>query len=124
MVAGVIGPMLVTGTMNLLPPHTFVITFIAQALVAAISAFILKGVIPAEPTVTAKSGGRSLKEIVRQPGFLKTVFSGAVAYMVMNFLMTAAPFQCICMESLNKPPIWGFNGTLLLCMVLDFLPAG
>ncbi|ECY9878364.1 MFS transporter [Salmonella enterica] len=92
-VAGVIGPMLVTGTMNLLPPHTFVITFIAQALVATISAFILKGVIPAEPAVAAKSGGRSLKEIVRQPGFLKTVFSGAVAYMVMNFLMTAAPLS-------------------------------
>ncbi|KNC95552.1 MFS transporter [Trabulsiella odontotermitis] len=92
--AGVIGPMLVTGTMNLWPPHTFTITFIAQALVAAISAVILMGVTPAEPVAAAtKSAGRPLREIVRQPGFLKTVFSGAVAYMVMNFLMTAAPLS-------------------------------
>ncbi|WKV51082.1 MFS transporter [Dickeya fangzhongdai] len=92
-VAGVIGPMLVTGTMNLWPSHPFAITFIAQALVAAISAFILKGVTPAEPVAATKSGGRPLREIVRQPGFLRTVFSGAVAYMVMNFLMTAAPLS-------------------------------
>ncbi len=38
-------------------------------------------------------GGRPLREIVRQPGFATTVFSGAVAYMVMNFLMTAAPLS-------------------------------
>ncbi len=37
--------------------------------------------------------GRPLREIVRQPGFATTVFSGAVAYMVMNFLMTAAPLS-------------------------------
>lgn len=90
--AGVIGPMLVTGTMNLWPPYTFAITFLGQALVAAISAFILKGVIPAEPAATP-SAGRPLGEIVRQAGFLRTVFSAAVTYMVMNFLMTAAPLS-------------------------------
>lgn len=92
-IAGVIGPMLVTGTMNLWPPHTFAATFIAQAFVAVISAFILKGVTPAEPAVAIQSGGRPLREIVRQPGFVRTVISGAVTYMVMNFLMTAAPLS-------------------------------
>ncbi|HFK3991996.1 TPA: MFS transporter [Citrobacter freundii] len=92
-IAGVIGPMLVTGTMNLWSPHTFAITFIAQAIVAAMSAFILRGITTPEPVFTAKSGGRSLHEIIRQPGFIRTVFSGAVAYMVMNFLMTAAPLS-------------------------------
>lgn len=92
--AGVIGPMLVTGTMNLWPPYTFAITFLGQALVAVISAFILKGVIPAEAAVAVTpSAGRPLGEIVRQPGFLRTVFSAAVTYMVMNFLMTAAPLS-------------------------------
>ena len=33
-IAGVVGPMLVSGTMHLWPPHTFAVTFIAQALVA------------------------------------------------------------------------------------------
>lgn len=91
--AGVIGPMLVTSTMHLWPPHTFAITFIAQSLVAAISAFVLKGVIPVESAAVVKIAGRPLVEIIRQPGFMRTVFSGAVTYMVMNFLMTAAPLS-------------------------------
>lgn len=91
--AGVIGPMLVTSTMHLWPPHTFAITFIAQSLVAAISAFVLRGVIPVESVAVVKAAGRPLAEIVRQPGFMRTVFSGAVTYMVMNFLMTAAPLS-------------------------------
>ncbi|CAM7836188.1 MFS transporter [Atlantibacter hermannii] len=91
--AGIIGSGLVTTTMNLWPPHTFVITFVAQGVVAAISAFILKGVTPAESSEASASGGRPLREIVRQPGFARTVFSGAVTYMVMNFLMTAAPLS-------------------------------
>ncbi|WP_318367824.1 MFS transporter [Enterobacter sp.] len=91
--AGVIGPMLVTGTMNLWPPYTFAFTFIAQALVAVISGFILLGVTPAEPVAAIKAAGRPLREIVRQPGFARTVFSGAVTYMIMNFLMTAAPLS-------------------------------
>lgn len=60
---------------------------------AVISAFILKGVKTAEPASTIKTGGRPLCEIVRQPGFARTVFSGAVIYMVMNFLMTVAPLS-------------------------------
>ena len=92
-VAGVIGPGLVTSTMDLWPPHTFAITFIAQGMVAAVSAVILMGVKPVEVVTASSSGGRPLREIIRQPGFARTVFSGAVTYMVMNFLMTAAPLS-------------------------------
>jgi MFS family permease len=91
--AGVTGPVLVTATMDLWPPHTFAVTFIAQAFVAVISAFILRGVKISVPAAAVKTGGRPLRDIVRQPGFIRTVFSGAVTYMVMNFLMTAAPLS-------------------------------
>ena len=91
--AGVIGPMLVTGTMNLWPAHTFAFTFFAQALVATLAAWVLLGVHAPEPVAESRQGGRPLAEIVRQPGFARTVFGGAVAYMVMNFLMTAAPLS-------------------------------
>jgi MFS family permease len=91
--AGVTGPVLVTATMDLWPPHTFAVTFIAQAFVAVISAFILRGVKMSVPAAAVKTGGRPLRDIVRQPGFIRTVFSGAVTYMVMNFLMTAAPLS-------------------------------
>ncbi len=67
--AGIIGPMLVTGTMHLWPAHTFAVTFLAQALVAVLAAFLLRGVTPAEPTAASVRGGRPLREIVRQPGF-------------------------------------------------------
>lgn len=91
--AGIIGPTLVSGTMNLWPPYVFAATFVAQALVAAVAAFILNGVIPADVVTSIPAAGRPLREIVRQPGFVRTVFCGAVTYMVMNFLMTAAPLS-------------------------------
>lgn len=89
--AGVIGPMLVSGTAAMLPAHLFAATFCAQAAVAALAALVLLNVktLPAPPRQA--SGGRPLAAIVRQPGFARTVFCGAVTYMVMNFLMTAAP---------------------------------
>ncbi|ARU94353.1 MFS transporter [Tatumella citrea] len=90
-IAGVIGPMLVTGTMNLWPEHLFAATFMAQALVALLSAAVLAGVKLPSVRAETESRGRPLRELVRQPGFTRTVFSGAVSYMVMNFLMTASP---------------------------------
>lgn len=91
--AGVTGPMLVTVTMDFWPPHTFAVTFIVQAIIAAVSAFILKDVHETASHTATEQKARPLREIIRQPGFKKTVFSGAAAYMVMNFLMTAAPLS-------------------------------
>ncbi|MBB5213448.1 MFS transporter [Parapusillimonas granuli] len=89
--AGIVGPQLVTWTMDLWPPHMFAATFLAQAAVAAISAVILLGVRLPVPTVQELAGGRTLKEIALQPRFVAAVICGAVSYMLMNFLMTAAP---------------------------------
>ncbi|MCY0965754.1 MFS transporter [Parathalassolituus penaei] len=92
--AGVIGPQLVTFTMNLWPGHTFAGTFLIQALVAMLSALVLAGVqLPATPAPVAgqTAAGRPLSEVIRQPLFITAVICGAVAYTVMNFVMTAAP---------------------------------
>ncbi|HRO57971.1 MAG TPA: MFS transporter [Burkholderiaceae bacterium] len=90
-VAGVIGPQLVTYTMYLWPAHLFAATFVAQAAVAALSAFVLIGVRLPMPTADEIAGGRPLATIARQPLFVTAVISGAVSYLLMNFLMTAAP---------------------------------
>ncbi len=66
--AGVIGPMLVTGTMNLLPEHLFAFTFLAQAAVAALAALVLAGVKTLVPAASSSRGGRPLALIIRQPG--------------------------------------------------------
>jgi MFS family permease len=90
-VAGVIGPQLVTFTMNVWPPHTFVATFLAQALVAAIAGVVLLGVRIPMPSAVEVAKGRPLRDIARQRSFLVAVVCAVVSYLLMNFLMTAAP---------------------------------
>lgn len=90
-VAGVVGPQLVTHTMNLWPPHLFAATYVAQAAVAALSALVLMGVRLPKPTTAEAAGGRPLGAILRQPRFITAVICGVVSYLLMNFLMTAAP---------------------------------
>src|SRR5690625_1456519 len=77
--------------MQLWPQQLFLATFLAQAGVAALAALVLLGVrLP--PLATAElPAGRPLASIARQPLFITAVVCGAVSYMVMNFLMTAAP---------------------------------
>jgi MFS family permease len=89
--SGVIGPQLVTYTMNVWLPYAFAATFLAQAAVAAFSALILFGVRLPIPTAAEIAGGRSLAVIARQPRFIIAMICGTVSYMLMNFLMTAAP---------------------------------
>ncbi|RKK04400.1 MFS transporter [Pseudoroseomonas wenyumeiae] len=89
--AGVLGPQLVTFTMHLWLPHLFAATYLAQAAVAALSAVILLGVRLPRPTAAETARGRPLGVIARQPRFITAVICGVVSYLLMNFLMTAAP---------------------------------
>jgi MFS family permease len=89
--AGVIGPQLVTYTMNLWLPYMFAATYLAQAAVAVLSGVILFGVRLPMPTASDFAGGRPLGTIVRQPRFIIAMICGAVSYTLMNFIMTAAP---------------------------------
>ena len=93
--AGVIGPQLVTHTMNLWLPYVFAGTFLAQAAVAALSALTLVGVRLPMPTAEEVAGGRPLGVIVRQPEFITAATCGVVSYLLMNFLMTAAPLAML-----------------------------
>jgi MFS family permease len=89
--AGVIGPQLVTYTMDLWQPYQFAATFLAQAAVAALSAIVLLGVRVPIPTAAEMAGGRPLGTILRQPIFITAVICGVLSYTIMNFIMTAAP---------------------------------
>ncbi len=75
--AGIVGPMLVTGTMDLWPPYTFAATYLAQALVAAVSALVLWGVkAPAPVALNIRyAGGRFAKSCASQA--LAAPFSAA-----------------------------------------------
>ena len=93
--AGVVGPQLITHTMNLSLPGLdtppFAASFLIQALTAALAGAVLSGVKLPRPSVEEVAGGRALGDIIRQPLFLPAVVCGAVSYLVMNFLMTATP---------------------------------
>lgn len=108
--AGVLGPQLVTHTMNLWPPHVFAVTCLAQAGLAVACACVLVGVRVPMPTAAEVRGGRPLREIVLQPRFVTAVICGVVSYMLMNFVMTAAPLAMrlcgLSQESSNQGLQW------------------
>lgn len=89
--AGVIGPQLITYTMHLSSGPMFTATFILQAGVAALSAIILAGVKLPKISIEKTKKGRPIAELIRQPRFISAVICGAASYTIMNFLMTAAP---------------------------------
>ncbi|MBB4381096.1 MFS transporter [Bradyrhizobium sp. SBR1B] len=98
--AGVIGPQLVTYTMDLWQPYLFAATYIGQAAVAGMSLLVLAGVRLPAPRAADTGRGRPLAVIARQPRFIGAVVCGVVSYLLMNFLMTAAP---LAMKFCNLP---------------------
>lgn len=89
--AGVIGPQLVQATMNLWAPYLFAATYVAQGLVALLAMAVLSTVDIPKPSAASLAAGRPLFEVVRQPRFIAAAVCGVVSYMLMNFVMTAAP---------------------------------
>ncbi|AST34393.2 MFS transporter (plasmid) [Ralstonia solanacearum] len=90
--AGVLGPQLVTATMNLWSPHAYAVTYLASACAAVLSAIVLLGVrFEHQPPLSMRAEGRPSSAIVRQPRFIVAMLCGVVSYMMMNFMMTAAP---------------------------------
>ncbi len=89
--AGVLGPQLATATMNYWPPHIYAATYVSAAVVAVLSALILRGVRFQYHTPEPLTGGRRIGQIIRQPKLIVAMACGLVSYMLMNFLMTSAP---------------------------------
>jgi predicted MFS family arabinose efflux permease len=90
--AGIVGPRLVTATMDLWPGHAYVATYLVAAVVALLAGIILLGVrIEPRPQDTKAAVERSLPAILRQGHLLVAMFCGVASYMTMNFMMTSAP---------------------------------
>ncbi len=89
--AGVLGPQLVTWTMDLWSPNLFVLSYLAQAAVALVAMAVLSGVDLPRPAPAELARGRPLLAIIRQPRFVVAVVCGVVSYTLMNLVMTSAP---------------------------------
>ncbi|UYO49034.1 MFS transporter [Rhodopseudomonas palustris] len=89
--AGVLGPQLVQWTMDVWQPFLFAFSYVVQAAIALIAMAVLLGVDAPKPKPAERAGGRPLLEIVRQPRFIAAALCGAIAYPMMNLVMTSAP---------------------------------
>jgi MFS family permease len=89
--AGILGPQLVTWTMDLWQPYLFAASYLVQAGIAVITAIVLAGVDLPKPPPSELAAGRKLGQIVGQARFITAALSGVVAYMLMNLVMTSAP---------------------------------
>ena len=89
--AGVLGPQLVTYTMDLWQPYLFAVSYLAQAAVALIAMVVLWQVEAPPPLPVDTPDSRPLREIVKQPRFVAAVICGVISYGLMNFIMTSAP---------------------------------
>ncbi|MBI5131423.1 MAG: MFS transporter [Rhodopseudomonas palustris] len=89
--AGVLGPQLVQWTMDVWPPYLFAFSYVVQAAVALIAMPVLWSVDAPKPQPADFAGGRPLLTIVRQPRFIAAAMCGAIAYPMMNLVMTSAP---------------------------------
>jgi MFS family permease len=92
--AGILGPEIAKRTMDLLPYGEFTASFFIMAgLYMAVIGLLtlLKPTVAIQAQLSDKA--RRLGEIIRQPSFLAAMLSGAAAYGVMTFIMTATPLQ-------------------------------
>ena len=90
--AGVLGPQLVSHTMDLWQPHLFAASYLAQAVVAVVAFVVLMQVKPGRGQEAAQTAAaRPLRQIIAQPRFIVAAICGVVSYALMNLVMTSAP---------------------------------
>ena len=90
--AGVLGPQLVSHTMDLWGVHLFAASYLAQAVVAMVAFVVLMQVRPGPGHEAAQQApARPLTTIVAQPRFIVAAICGVTSYALMNLVMTSAP---------------------------------
>jgi MFS family permease len=96
--SGIIGPQTVIFTRHLFDPIPFAGGFFAMILLAAIGGALLvplSGAARRAPPPAARTGGRPLSEIIRQPRFIVSLICAIGSYGLMSLVMTAAPLAMV-----------------------------
>jgi MFS family permease len=101
--AAFIGPQLVIWTKELMLPHLFLATFLAQGAVAILAMAATARFVD-QPAVDAPRGeGRPLRELLRQKRLVVAIACGTISQALMNFVMTAAPLAMVqCGHSITE----------------------
>jgi len=93
--AAVIGPQIIIFTKDLLAPHLFAASYLAQSACAVLAAIVLQfvRVPPLAPKTIVQA--RPLSAIVGTPRFIVAVACGVASYAMMNMVMTSAPLAMV-----------------------------
>ena len=95
--SAIVGPQLVIHTKDLLPPYTFLPSYIGQAVVAALAIVVLGAMRNPPPVADTGPTGeaRPMREVFRSARIRVAVVCGAIAQALMNLIMTATPLAMI-----------------------------
>jgi MFS family permease len=93
--AAFIGPQLVIWTKELLLPHLFLATFLAQAAVALLAIAATARFVDQKPEEAMAGEARPLGELLRQKRLVVAIACGTISQALMNFVMTAAPLAMV-----------------------------
>jgi MFS family permease len=119
--AGVVGPQLVIWTKESLPPVLFAGTYIGQAAVALLAGIVLSFVdIPKPKQEAAGTARRPVSAYLRDRAFVTAVICGAATYMLMNFVMTAAPLAMIACDHSIDAAAYGIQWHVIAMFAPSF----
>ncbi len=94
--AALLGPGIAGFSKELFAPVSFAGSYLAIAVLAAVSILLLGFLaIPAPEARSAASGGRTLAAIARQPAFIAALANGVLGYAIMVFVMSATPLAAV-----------------------------
>ncbi len=94
--AGLIGPQIAKWTVDLFAPVVFMGVYLAIAIVGLLSLELLQWLrIPRLSAAEQASGGRPLREIMRQPAYITALLSSMFGYGVMTLVMSATPLAML-----------------------------
>lgn len=95
-IAGLLGPQLAKWSVDWFAPVTFMGVYIAISLVSLVSILVVQGIrIPRLTTAERAVGGRSMREIARQPTYRVALISSMLGYGVMTLVMSATPLAML-----------------------------
>lgn len=95
-VAGFAGPQLAKWTVDWFAPLTFFGVYVAIAMVSMLSLLLIQGLrIPVLTAAERGSGGRPMREIIRQPAYKVALSASMFGYAVMTLVMSATPLAML-----------------------------
>ncbi len=91
-ISAILGPELVKHSKEMAMPVLFLGTYIALAILPAVS-MVLLAITALPPSPPRQSAPTPIFAIIARPNFLTAAFAGLVAYGAMNLIMAATPLQ-------------------------------